>query len=377
MKTLTLIGEVGEEIYAGLVSEMLEEAGGEDIYVKLSTPGGSISDGITIYNLFRQYDGHVIIENIGYSVSAGALIMQAANERVVARASLTMMHFGRLIAEDGSETTEDMVEDGPVKQFMNTANRTIFRIFSERTGLNGEVLLDLLAKEYFMTSEEAVRMGFADRVSEENLTETVENLAAVSTELYKLKGGLLMSQQKEEEVQEVEGPVESTEEETELEDAAPEEVVSEEGDEEVVELADDEEEVEVGDVAPAEAVASIDTKRLAELRAKFGREDGNEYFLDELDLGGAALVHLDKVVARKEKLEKENAVLKGRLEAYLEGVAGSELFELDQSAVIDDQAEDNKPQKPKDIRAAWEANEDGCQDKFKNIIAYKGYVHNL
>ena len=186
-----------------------------------------------------------------------------------------------------------------------------------------------------------------------------------------------MSQQKEEEVQEVEGPVESTEEETELEDAAPEKVVSEEGDEEVVELADDEEEVEVGDVAPAEAVASIDTKRLAELRAKFGREDGNEYFLDELDLGGAALVHLDKVVARKEELEKENAVLKGKLEAYLEGVAGSELFELDQSAVIDDQAEDNKPQKPKDIRAAWEANEDGCQDKFKNIISYKGYVHNL
>lgn len=64
--TFNLFGEIDE--YADywligtslrMVNEFLDEAGGRDVLININSPGGSLMEGIAIYNLLRTYSGGV------------------------------------------------------------------------------------------------------------------------------------------------------------------------------------------------------------------------------------------------------------------------------------------------------------------------------
>ncbi len=54
-KVITISGEIGWEVTSQTIRDQLKAAGGEDIDVHIATPGGFVSTGLEIYNLFRDY----------------------------------------------------------------------------------------------------------------------------------------------------------------------------------------------------------------------------------------------------------------------------------------------------------------------------------
>lgn len=54
-KRFEMVGEIGWDIAEAHVSQFLKEANGDDLDVLMSTPGGYVSVGIGIFNLFRDY----------------------------------------------------------------------------------------------------------------------------------------------------------------------------------------------------------------------------------------------------------------------------------------------------------------------------------
>jgi ATP-dependent protease ClpP protease subunit len=66
--------------------------GHDDVHVFLSSPGGSVADGMAVYNFMMALPVHITTYNIGTVDSIGNVIFQAAKYRVAAPTSRFMFH---------------------------------------------------------------------------------------------------------------------------------------------------------------------------------------------------------------------------------------------------------------------------------------------
>jgi ATP-dependent protease ClpP protease subunit len=67
-------------------------AGVDDFYIMLSTPGGEVASGLTVYNFLRSIPATVTMHNIGNVDSIGNAIFLAANTRLACAHSTFMFH---------------------------------------------------------------------------------------------------------------------------------------------------------------------------------------------------------------------------------------------------------------------------------------------
>lgn len=66
--------------------------GHDEIYILISTPGGNVMSGITVYNALRALPAKIIMHNIGNIDSIGNAIFLAADERYACQHSTFMFH---------------------------------------------------------------------------------------------------------------------------------------------------------------------------------------------------------------------------------------------------------------------------------------------
>src|SRR5213596_3073309 len=66
--------------------------GYDEIYLMLSTPGGNVAAGITLYNVLRALPVKLITHNVGNVDSIGNAIFLAADERIACPHSTFMFH---------------------------------------------------------------------------------------------------------------------------------------------------------------------------------------------------------------------------------------------------------------------------------------------
>lgn len=66
----------------------------EPITISLSTGGGEVSEGLSIYNAIRSFKPHVTIVTQASVQSMGAILLQAGDHRIVSPDSFVMFHEG-------------------------------------------------------------------------------------------------------------------------------------------------------------------------------------------------------------------------------------------------------------------------------------------
>ena len=92
MKKISISGEIGWETTARDLKSDLERAGGEDVEVTISSPGGYVSDALEMFNLLRNYSGHVTAILSGYAMSAASYIPLAADKVIAEDNAVYMIH---------------------------------------------------------------------------------------------------------------------------------------------------------------------------------------------------------------------------------------------------------------------------------------------
>lgn len=88
----------GEGVTAKRISAALRSMAGADVTVNVNSPGGDMFEGLAIYNILREYKGHVTIKVLGLAASAASIIAMAGDEIQVARSGFLMVHNGWTIA---------------------------------------------------------------------------------------------------------------------------------------------------------------------------------------------------------------------------------------------------------------------------------------
>nr|MBP7895177.1 Clp protease ClpP [Acinetobacter sp.] len=184
-------------VTAKRISAALRSLDGADVVVNINSPGGDVFEGLAIYNLLREYKGHVTVRVLGVAASAASFIAMAADEIQIARAGFFMIHnawtglWGN--RNDLRETAD----------FLEQIDDTIADIYHVRSGLSMDELKADMDKERWINGRDAIDSGFADAflpsdvVVEDTKNFTKEKVAAHKADILLAKAGMSRSSRRE------------------------------------------------------------------------------------------------------------------------------------------------------------------------------------
>lgn len=160
--TIDLIGFVGdwwENNTAEFFLELLNENKGvKVIHVKIHSLGGFVEDGIAMYNALLLHGAIINITVIGIAGSIASLIAMAGDNIAVMPASFVMIHNS---SGHSGGTAEDLEQTATQ---LRKINDMAANIYAKRTGLSLEQIVEMMGNETWMTAEEALQLGFADKI---------------------------------------------------------------------------------------------------------------------------------------------------------------------------------------------------------------------
>lgn len=160
---LILYGYVGDyaEIDARAVRAELKALGTIDtLHVRLNSEGGSIFEGLAVYNTLRSHAARVVMHVDGIALSMASVILMAGDEIVMADGAMLMIHNPLWMAAGESD---DLRQTADV---MDKLKEQLVGIYTRRTGKAADEVAAWMDAETWFTAEEAIAAGFADRTEE-------------------------------------------------------------------------------------------------------------------------------------------------------------------------------------------------------------------
>ena len=151
----------------------VESAGKKNINLKIDSPGGSVFDAFAIYDFLttsNKYD--VNIEIVGLAASSASVLALAGSKLptmtensflMIHNPYLTKMDMDFYTSEKLKKKAEEMLNEA---ELLETITDKIATIYSKRTGLDKGKLLAMMEKETWISSEQALELGFASSVTE-------------------------------------------------------------------------------------------------------------------------------------------------------------------------------------------------------------------
>ena len=160
MKKLILYGEVGQDFTAKSVAKEL--TGDEDIEVHVNSVGGSVFDGLAIYNVLKKYSGAVTVYIDGVAASAASLIICAGDKVYMAENGLVMVHQATagLAGFFGAEELDK------VSSMLSAIRDSIVTTYETRTKQPRAKIEELVDAETWLDAAEAKALGFVDEITE-------------------------------------------------------------------------------------------------------------------------------------------------------------------------------------------------------------------
>lgn len=162
-RTLFLNGEISDETWYGdevtpqLFKDELNADSG-DITVWINSPGGDVFAAAQIYNMLRDYKGHVTVKIDGLAASAASVIAVAGDTVLVSPVAMMMIHNPATIAMGNTKDMEAAIA------MLNEVKESILNAYVDKTGLSRSKLSKMMDDETWFNAKKAVELGFADKV---------------------------------------------------------------------------------------------------------------------------------------------------------------------------------------------------------------------
>lgn len=140
----------------------LRDIAAPKIMLHVNSPGGSVFDGITIYNALLDHPAEVTSKVDGLAASAASFIVQAGAKRVMGRNATMMIHDASGLVIGQAEDMRHMAG------LLDKVSGNIASIYNDRADRADPDTLegwrDAMRAETWYTADEAVEAGLADEV---------------------------------------------------------------------------------------------------------------------------------------------------------------------------------------------------------------------
>lgn len=148
----------GEGVSAQRIAAALRQLGPGPVVVNINSPGGSLYEGLAIYNMLREHDGHITVKVLGIAASAASVIAMAGDTIQVGRAAFLMVHNSWIMAIGNRHDFRNFAD------WLEPFDAAIADVYAARTGLDLSIVQQLMDAESFIGGSEAVERGFADEL---------------------------------------------------------------------------------------------------------------------------------------------------------------------------------------------------------------------
>jgi len=164
---LFLYDEIGASFFGGITAEdvvkELKSFGEiEELNVRINSIGGSVFEGITIYNLLVDHPSRIVVDIDGLAASISSVVAMAGDEIRIAENAMMMIHdpwaFTGGTADELRKQADllDQVKENIVNTYLSQAGEKTDR----------ETIVRLMADETWPTAQEALELGLVDAITE-------------------------------------------------------------------------------------------------------------------------------------------------------------------------------------------------------------------
>lgn len=157
-------GTVQGDLIIETISALLHFAkeSDEEITMLIHSNGGSIQDGLAIYDVMKAIKAPIKTVAVGMAASMGAVLLAAGTKgrRFVLPSSKVMIHQP-LISGMGATNVSDIIELG---EHMKGIKQMINQILSECIGRTIDEVDEACKTEHFYSASEAVEFGLVDGI---------------------------------------------------------------------------------------------------------------------------------------------------------------------------------------------------------------------
>lgn len=165
---ILIYGDIGESWWDETTSakSFLAELSALDvdaITVRINSLGGSVPDGIAIYNAMKRHKATITVEVDGIAYSIASLIAMGGDTVNMASNALMMIHAPWTYAAGNSAELRELADQ------LDTWANAMSTSYAARTGDQpGALALLTDGKDHFFTAEEALALKFIDAITDSN-----------------------------------------------------------------------------------------------------------------------------------------------------------------------------------------------------------------
>lgn len=136
----------------------LDQANGAAVEIRINSGGGSVFDGLAIYNLIKDYEGETTVIVDGLAASIASVIALGADKLIMNEGSFFMIHNPWTISGGESKDLRQAAD------ILDKIQAQIVEIYAGATGKDSSEIIALMNAETWLNPSEAVDMGFAQEI---------------------------------------------------------------------------------------------------------------------------------------------------------------------------------------------------------------------
>jgi ATP-dependent protease ClpP protease subunit len=126
--------------------------------VRVSSPGGSVFEGVAVANALRAHPANVTVQVDGIAASIASVIAMAGDRVVVQPQAMIMCHDAAGVCLGNARDMQDMAN------LLDKISDNIADAYTEKAGGTRDEWRSLMRDETWFTAEEAVKAGLADEM---------------------------------------------------------------------------------------------------------------------------------------------------------------------------------------------------------------------
>lgn len=151
------------------------------INIFINSYGGEVFEGTAIYSQLRRHPAHKTVYVDGFACSIASVIAMAGDEVIMPRNTMMMIHNMWMVASGSASELRKAADNLDI---INAAGR---QAYLQKAGdkLSEERLVEMMDAETWLTAEQCIAFGLADRYAEEDA-----DMSAANELLQKVNGSL-------------------------------------------------------------------------------------------------------------------------------------------------------------------------------------------
>lgn len=132
------------------------------INVYINSYGGEVSEGLAIYNQLKRHPAKINTYCDSFACSIASVIFMAGDKRIMYDNTLLMIHNAWTHIIGNSSEFRKAADD------LDKINKSSINIYLSKVNISRQELERMMDEETWITSEEALSMGFATQVLKDN-----------------------------------------------------------------------------------------------------------------------------------------------------------------------------------------------------------------